>query len=118
VPATYILTTDQMGSCNTAQARWLLPSGHFNLLSLELGQLALDRRPRLSAVHQRPDGLDNLILLGAHLCGRIAVAQRQSTVLYCLKVNGDAKGSTELVISAVSLANAGRGIVDTAGNAE
>ncbi|KAI6766565.1 hypothetical protein HG531_011787 [Fusarium graminearum] len=63
-----------------------------------------------------PYVVDDLLLLSSDLVGAVTVSQGDRAILGCLEIDGDAKRSTKLVVSAISLANAGRRVIDTAGD--
>lgn len=50
-------------------------------------------------MNQAGDGADDVVEASAHLLCRVAVAQRECVVLDGLEVDGDAEGSTELVVA-------------------
>lgn len=84
-----------------------LSLSNLNLLTLKLGQLLLDVRPRLAATDQRLDSIHDLALLGTNLVGRITVSQGDGVVLESLEIDSDAEWCTELVVTAVTLADTG-----------
>ena len=70
-----------------------------HLLALELGQTRGNISPLLLSVDQAGDGADDVVEASADLLCRVAVAQRECVVLDGLEVDGDAEGSTELVVA-------------------
>ncbi|KAI6772111.1 hypothetical protein HG530_003069 [Fusarium avenaceum] len=60
--------------------------------------------------------INDLLLLSSDLVGAVTVSQGNGAVLNSLEINSDTEGSTKLIVSAVSLTNAGGRIVDTAGD--
>jgi len=94
----------------------ILSLSNLNLLALKLGELILNLRPSLTAIHKRLDSIDDLLLLRSDLVGAVTISQGNSTVLNCLEIDGDAERSTEFIVSAVSLTDAGRRVVHTAGD--
>lgn len=89
-----------------------------DLLASELGQTLDNIGPSLVFIDEGLDSLQNLILAGTNLLGRVAVAQGDGVVLDGLEVDGDTEGSAQLVVTGVTLANAGRRVIHTAGNTQ
>ncbi|GKT53876.1 hypothetical protein ColTof3_01215 [Colletotrichum tofieldiae] len=89
----------------------LLPNGDLDLLSLERRELGRNVLPFLGTGDEALDGRDNGILVRADLLGRVTISERDGAVLDGLEVNGDAQGRAELVVTAVTLADRGRGRV-------
>ncbi|KUI60383.1 hypothetical protein VP1G_11257 [Cytospora mali] len=80
--------------------------------------MKVSRRGGLGAADHLPDGLEDPGLVGAHLLGGVALAQRDGAVLDGLEVDGDAEGGAELVVARVALADGGRRVVHAAGDAQ
>lgn len=87
-----------------------------NLLASELRQALDDIRPGLVAVGERLESSHDLVLAGTDLLGRVTVTQGDGVVLDGLEVNGDTEGSTQLVVSGVTLSDTGGGVIHTAGD--
>ena len=87
-----------------------------NLLASELRQALDDIRPSLLAVGERLESSHDLVLAGTDLLGRVTVAQGDGVVLDGLEVDSDTEGSTQFVVTGVTLSDTGGGIIHTAGN--
>jgi hypothetical protein len=70
-----------------------------HLLALELRQTRGNISPLLLSVDQAGDGADDVVKASTDLLCRVAVAQGECVVLDGLEVDGDAEGSTELVVA-------------------
>lgn len=70
-----------------------------DLLALESRQPLSYILPLLGTLDEVLDGLADVVQASAHLLGGVAVTQGEGVVLDGLKVDGDAEGGAELVIT-------------------
>lgn len=90
----------------------------FDILPSKLRQSLAHILPRLIALDKRLERVQDILLTGAHLLGRVTVTQREGAVLDGLEVDGDTEGRTQLVVAGVPLADTGGRVVDAAGDAQ
>ena len=86
-------------------------------MALELGEFALNSLPCFATLNKSLDRCYDGILIRADLSCAVTLAQGNATVLDSLEVHRDTKGRAKLVVSAVPLADGGRGVVNSAGDA-
>lgn len=79
----------------------------FNFLTDKLGEPLFNILPALRTIDKSLDSLANFVLTGTDLFRGVAVTQGERVVLDGLEVDGDTERRTELVVSSISLANAG-----------
>lgn len=89
-----------------------------NLLTSELRKTLGNIIPGLLAISERLDGLEDIVLAGTDLLGGVTVAQGKGIVLDGLEVNGDTEGGTQLIVTSVTLANAGGRVIHASGDTE
>lgn len=89
-----------------------------NLLTSELRKTLGNIIPGLLAISERLDGLEDIVLAGTDLLGGVTVAQGKGVVLDGLEVNGDTEGGTQLIVTSVTLANAGGRVIHAGGDTE
>jgi hypothetical protein len=76
----------------------------FQFLPFKLWQSGSGLAPRLGAIHEAHNSLDNLVLPGSHLRRSVAVTEGNSPVLYRLEVDRDAQRRAQLVVTRIALA--------------